>query len=109
MAQSLSPLQKDILAALEEFPALEEVMHTGDLLQWARPSQIISADATFALSAVSSAMATRRSRSRFDGEYSMARPSVTTVTLSCDSEDAAYCCATSDRTRTPWKRQLDGP
>ena len=41
MAQSLSPLQKDILAALEEFPALEEVMHTGDLLQWARPSQIM--------------------------------------------------------------------
>jgi hypothetical protein len=43
MGKGLSPLQKDILAVLEEFPALEDFPVNGeiDLSAWARPSQIL--------------------------------------------------------------------
>ena len=43
MGRGLSPLQKDILAVLEEFPALEDFPAEGtiSLSSWAHPQQIL--------------------------------------------------------------------
>jgi hypothetical protein len=43
MGKGLSALQRDILAVLDDFPALEQVIDSDSFKLWAKPSQILSA------------------------------------------------------------------